>query len=130
MRELSEGSGVQKKAWTSGGLHSWANPDGTQKIKDTGPLTKKRIETVDEEILDLSLGFIDKSAKDNKPFFCWFNSTRMHVFTPPQEGATARRPRRTTPQQIAAASGGSRYVSAGIHRLHGCVQLFREVARV
>jgi arylsulfatase A-like enzyme len=81
MRELSEGSGVQKKAWTSGGLHSWANPDGTQKIKDTGPLTKKRIETVDEEILDLSLGFIDKSAKDNKPFFCWFNSTRMHVFT-------------------------------------------------
>jgi len=51
------------------------------KIEDTGPLTKKRMETVDEEFLAASLDFIDRSAKAKKPFFVWFNSTRMHVFT-------------------------------------------------
>ena len=51
------------------------------KIEDTGPLTRKRMETVDEEFLAASLDFIDRSAKAKKPFFVWFNSTRMHVFT-------------------------------------------------
>jgi arylsulfatase A-like enzyme len=64
-----------------GVLHSWANPDGTQKIENTGPLTIKRMETVDAEFLDGSLKFIDKAVKDDKPFFCWWNSTRMHIFT-------------------------------------------------
>ncbi|NOK22349.1 arylsulfatase [Corallococcus carmarthensis] len=64
-----------------GVLHSWANPDGTQRIEDTGPLTKKRMETVDEEFLDATLDFMDRAQKDQKPFFIWFNSTRMHVFT-------------------------------------------------
>jgi arylsulfatase A-like enzyme len=54
---------------------------GKQKIEDTGPLTKKRMETVDEEFLAGALKFMDKNAKAGKPFFCWFNSTRMHVFT-------------------------------------------------
>jgi arylsulfatase A-like enzyme len=71
----------RKKFGPRGVLHSWANPDGTQKIEDTGPLNRKRMETVDEEFLDASLKFIDQSAKDNKPFFCWFNSTRMHIWT-------------------------------------------------
>jgi arylsulfatase A-like enzyme len=71
----------KKKFGPRGVLHSWANPDGTQKIEDTGPLTKKRMETVDEEFLDDTLKFIDQSAKDNKPFFCWFNATRMHIWT-------------------------------------------------
>ena len=62
-------------------LHSWANPDGTQKIENTGPLTSKRMETVDEEFLDASLKFIDKANADGKPFFVWWNSTRMHIFT-------------------------------------------------
>ena len=62
-------------------LHCWANPDGTQKIENTGPLTRKRMETVDEEFLDASLEFIDKAHTDGKPFFVWWNSTRMHVFT-------------------------------------------------
>jgi arylsulfatase A-like enzyme len=62
-------------------LHSWANPDGTQKIENTGPLTTKRMETVDEEFLDASLKFIEKAVKDDKPFFVWWNSTRMHIFT-------------------------------------------------
>jgi len=51
------------------------------KIEDTGPLTKKRMETVDEEFLGATKDFIDRSVKADKPFFCWFNSTRMHIFT-------------------------------------------------
>jgi len=51
------------------------------KVEDTGPLTKKRMETVDEEFLAAAKDFIDRSHKAGKPFFCWFNSTRMHVFT-------------------------------------------------
>ena len=51
------------------------------RIEDTGPLTKKRMETVDEEFLEASLDFIDRAHKADKPFFVWFNSTRMHFFT-------------------------------------------------
>lgn len=51
------------------------------KVEDTGPLTSKRMETVDEEFLTAAKGFVDRQAKANKPFFMWFNSTRMHVFT-------------------------------------------------
>jgi arylsulfatase len=54
---------------------------GKQTIKDTGPLNKKRMETVDEEFLGDAMKFIDRNAKEKKPFFCWFNSTRMHIFT-------------------------------------------------
>jgi len=64
-----------------GVLHSWANPDGTQKIVDTGPLTKKRMETVDEEITAAAFDFMERQVKADKPFFCWWNSTRMHVNT-------------------------------------------------
>lgn len=56
-----------------------ATSDG--KIEDTGPLTKKRMETCDEEFLAASLDFIDRAHAAKKPFFCWFNSSRMHVFT-------------------------------------------------
>jgi arylsulfatase len=71
----------KKKFGPRGVLHSWANSDGTQKIENTGPLTTKRMETVDEEFLEASLTFIEKAVKDDKPFFCWWNSTRMHIFT-------------------------------------------------
>jgi arylsulfatase A-like enzyme len=54
---------------------------GKQTIEDTGPLTKKRMETVDEEFLNASLDFIDRQHKANKPFFVWFNATRMHIYT-------------------------------------------------
>ncbi|WOJ97174.1 arylsulfatase [Congregibacter brevis] len=50
-------------------------------IEDSGPLTKKRMETVDEEFLGEALKFIDKAHKDDTPFFVWFNSTRMHYYT-------------------------------------------------
>src|SRR5688572_5241751 len=64
-----------------GVLKSWANPDGTQRIENTGPLTRKRMETVDEEFLDAALDFIDRQHEADQPFFCWWNSTRMHIWT-------------------------------------------------
>jgi len=54
---------------------------GRQTIEDTGPLTKKRMETIDEEFLGAATDFIDRQHKAGKPFFCWFNSTRMHIYT-------------------------------------------------
>ncbi len=51
------------------------------KVEDTGPLTKKRMETVDEEFLAAAKDFMTRQVKDGKPFFTWFNSTRMHVYT-------------------------------------------------
>ena len=54
---------------------------GKQTIEDTGPLTRKRMETVDDEFLDAALDFIDRAHEAKRPFFCWFNSSRMHFFT-------------------------------------------------
>jgi arylsulfatase len=54
---------------------------GKQTIKDTGPLTKKRMETIDEEITSSALGWMEKQAKANKPFFLWYNSTACHFRT-------------------------------------------------
>ncbi len=51
------------------------------RVEDSGPLTRKRMETVDEEFLAASLDFIDRANAQKKPFFVWFNSTRMHYYT-------------------------------------------------
>jgi arylsulfatase len=56
-----------------------ATADG--KIVDTGPLTKKRMETVDSEVTDRALAFMERAKQADKPFFVWWNSTRMHIFT-------------------------------------------------
>ena len=72
---------LRKKFGPRGVIHSWANPDGTQKIEDTGPLTKKRMETVDDETSDAALAFIEKAQKDGKPWFIWWSGTRMHFRT-------------------------------------------------
>ena len=50
-------------------------------IEDTGPLTRKRMETVDEEVTAGAIDFMERAAKAEKPFFLWWNSTRMHVIT-------------------------------------------------
>ena len=71
----------RKKFGPRGVLHTWANPDGTQRITDTGPLTKKRMETVDDEIVAKALDWIGRTKASGKPFFLWFNSTRMHNTT-------------------------------------------------
>ena len=72
---------MKKKYATRGILHTWANPDGTQKIELTGPLNKKRMEACDEEFTREALRFITDAKKADKPFFCWWNSTRMHIWT-------------------------------------------------
>jgi arylsulfatase A-like enzyme len=64
-----------------GVIKSIVNPDGTQTIEDTGPLTKKRMETVDEEVTEGALDFIERAHAAGKPFFLWWNSTRMHIWT-------------------------------------------------
>ncbi|MCP4892129.1 MAG: arylsulfatase [Planctomycetaceae bacterium] len=51
------------------------------KIEDTGPLTKKRMETVDDETSAAAVDFIERQVKSKKPFFCWWNATRMHFRT-------------------------------------------------
>ena len=71
----------KKKFGPRGVLHTWSDGKGGQKIEDTGPLTKKRMETIDEEVHAAAMKFMDQSAKDKKPFFLWYNSTRMHVWT-------------------------------------------------
>jgi arylsulfatase len=71
----------RKRFGPRGVLHSWASPDGMQKVEDTGPLNTKRMPTIDEEFLGAAQKFIDTSVKAKKPFFLWFNTTRMHVFT-------------------------------------------------
>jgi arylsulfatase A-like enzyme len=54
---------------------------GKQKIEDTGPLTKKRMETIDDETTNAAIDFIQRQARANKPFFVWMNTTRMHLYT-------------------------------------------------
>ena len=71
----------KKKYGPRGVLHCFADGKGGQTIKDTGPLTKKRMETIDDETTDAALGFIDKNHKEGKPFFLWYNTTGMHFRT-------------------------------------------------
>lgn len=63
-----------------------ASADG--KIEDTGPLTRKRMETVDQETLDAAKDFINRQNQAKKPFFCWWNATRMHFRTHVKESNT------------------------------------------
>jgi len=67
----------RKRFGPRGVLHSFA--DG--KIDHTGPLTTKRMETIDREFLDAAKDFINRQHRASKPWFCYFNSTRMHIFT-------------------------------------------------
>ena len=83
----------KEKYGPRGVLHSWAtdvdDPTeeprwgrvGKQKVTDTGPLTKKRMETIDEEITNGALEWMEKQVKDDKPFFLWYNATAMHFRT-------------------------------------------------
>jgi len=67
----------RKKFGPRGVIHSFA--DG--RVEDTGPLTRKRMETIDEEVHKVAMDFIDRTVQSGKPFFVWYNSTRMHVWT-------------------------------------------------
>jgi len=71
----------KKRFGPRGVLHSWSDGQGGHKIEDTGPLTKKRMETIDDEVTEHALRFIDDAHKDDKPFFLWYNTTAMHFRT-------------------------------------------------
>src|SRR6478672_7074295 len=95
----------KEKFGPRGVLHCWATDKddateqprwgrvGRQKIEDTGPLTKKRMETIDDETTAAARDFIKRQNKAQKPWLCYFNSTRMHVNThlkPESEGKTGK----------------------------------------
>ena len=78
-------------ATDTSGDDSRYGPWGKQRCVDTGPLTKKRMETVDEEFAKATMDFVDRANRDKKPFFVWFNPTRMHIWTrlkPESQGKT------------------------------------------
>ena len=71
----------KKRFGPRGVLHSWADGSGGQRIENTGPLTKKRMETIDDEVTEHALRFIDEAHAAEKPFFMWWNTTAMHFRT-------------------------------------------------
>ena len=83
----------RKKNGPRGVVHAWATDKddpteqerwgkvGKQKIEDTGPLTKERMETCDDEFVATAKDFIKRQKDDDKPFFVWLNTTHMHMFT-------------------------------------------------
>jgi arylsulfatase A-like enzyme len=73
-----------------GVMHSWANGDGTQRIEDTGPLTRERMKTIDDEIVPEALRFMTDANAAGKPFFAWLNTTHMHFRTHVKDGSLGK----------------------------------------
>ena len=69
-----------------GVMHTFS--DG--RMTDTGPLTKKRMETFDEEVSAKAIDFMERAKRADKPFFLWWNSTKMHVFTHLKESVAGK----------------------------------------
>src|SRR5262245_52970601 len=83
----------RKKYGPRGVLHCWADGKGGQRIENTGPLTRKRMETVDDEFLKAASGWVRSQHMAGKPFFVWFNTTHMHFRThvkPESRGQSGR----------------------------------------
>jgi arylsulfatase len=83
----------RKRFGPRGVLKTKADGRGGQTIQNTGPLTKKRMETIDEETLAAAKEFIQRQTKEGKPFFVWWNATRMHFRThvkPSNRGASGQ----------------------------------------
>jgi arylsulfatase A-like enzyme len=72
---------LKKKFGPRGVIHSWAQDGGKQKIEDTGPLTKKRMETIDDVTSDAAIDFIRRQHETGTPWFVWWSGTRMHFRT-------------------------------------------------
>ncbi|MCH5373276.1 MAG: arylsulfatase [Planctomycetes bacterium] len=85
---LADGETFLEKFGPRGVLHTFANEDGTQTIEDTGPLTKKRMETIDDETVEAAKDFIIRANQEGKPWFVWWNGTRMHFRTHVKEEHT------------------------------------------
>jgi arylsulfatase len=69
-----------------GVMHAFSNG----RCEDTGPLTRKRMETFDEEVSAKAIDFMERAKKADKPFFLWWNSTKMHIFTHLKEGVAGK----------------------------------------
>ncbi|MBF2008797.1 MAG: arylsulfatase [Chlorogloeopsis fritschii C42_A2020_084] len=83
----------KKRFGPRGVLHCWADGNGGQRIEDTGALTKKRMEMIDDEVLVETKRFINDAKNANEPFFVWFNTTHMHFRThckPESKGQAGR----------------------------------------
>ena len=76
----------KKRFGPRGVIHSFAEG----KVVDTGPLTKKRMETIDEEVSAKAIDFMQRAKQADKPFFMWWNSTKMHIFTHLKEGVAGK----------------------------------------
>ena len=76
----------KKRFGPRGVIHSFAEG----KVVDTGPLTKKRMETIDEEVNAKAIDFMQRAKQADKPFFMWWNSTKMHIFTHLKEGVAGK----------------------------------------
>jgi len=85
---LASGETFREQYGPRGVLHTWAMEDGTQRIEDTGPLTKKRMETIDDETVAAAKDFIQRQHQAGKPWFVWWNGTRMHFRTHVREEHT------------------------------------------
>ena len=79
--KLANGKTFREQFGPRGVIKSKALPGGKQEIEDTGPLTKKRMETIDEETLAVAKDFINRKQKAGEPWMCWWNATRMHFRT-------------------------------------------------
>jgi arylsulfatase len=79
--KLPSGKTFLQQFGPRGVLKCKADGKGGQTIEDTGPLMKKRMETIDEETLAAAKDFITRQKNAGQPFFCWWNATRMHFRT-------------------------------------------------
>jgi arylsulfatase len=82
--------GFHERFGPRGVLHTWANGDGTQRIENTGPLTRERMKTCDEEFRDAAADFIRRQHDADTPFFVWLNTTHMHFRTHTREEDVGR----------------------------------------
>ena len=78
---LKNGKTFRETYGPRGVLHTWAEGNGEQRIEDTGPLTKKRMETIDDETVAAAKDFIKRQHEAGQPWFVWWNGTRMHFRT-------------------------------------------------
>jgi arylsulfatase len=78
---MPDGQTFLEKFGPRGVIHAWAMADGSQKIEDTGALTKKRMESIDDESSDRAIAFIKEQQAAGNPWFVWWSGTRMHFRT-------------------------------------------------
>jgi arylsulfatase A-like enzyme len=82
----------RKRFGPRGVIHAWADPgaEGGQRIEDTGPLTKERMKTIDDEVVPEALRFMSDAQQSDTPFFVWLNTTHMHFRTHVKDGSRGR----------------------------------------